>query len=92
MELESFELILLRRPPDAPGYDEETLQRIQKEHLAYNASPRASGEIATNGPVMDSVTSRCAVSRSTGRDHWRAPGSSQRRTRPCAPGGLSLTS
>jgi hypothetical protein len=53
MELESFELILLRRPPDAPGYDHETLQRIQKEHLAYNASLRASGEIATNGPVMD---------------------------------------
>jgi uncharacterized protein len=46
MELESFELILLRRPPDAPGYDEETLQRIQKEHLAYNAL-RQSGHVIT---------------------------------------------
>lgn len=53
MELESFELVLLRRPPDAPVYDEETLERIQREHLAYHAALRASGDIATNGPVMN---------------------------------------
>ena len=53
MELESFELVLLRRPSDAPAYDEETIQRIQREHLSYLASLRASGDIATNGPVMD---------------------------------------
>jgi uncharacterized protein len=53
MELESFELVLLRRPPDARGYDEETMDRIQREHLDYHASLRASGDIATNGPVMD---------------------------------------
>jgi uncharacterized protein YciI len=53
MELESFELVLLRRPPDAPGYDEETMDRIQHEHLEYHSSLRASGDIATNGPVMD---------------------------------------
>jgi uncharacterized protein len=53
MELESFELVMLRRPPGAPEYDEETIQRIQREHLSYNASLRASGDIAINGPVMD---------------------------------------
>jgi uncharacterized protein len=53
MELESFELVVLRRPLDAPGYDEETMDRIQREHLEYHASLRASGDIATNGPVMD---------------------------------------
>jgi uncharacterized protein YciI len=52
MELESFELAILRRPPDAPAYDEATLERIQREHLAYNAALRESGDIATNGPVM----------------------------------------
>jgi uncharacterized protein YciI len=52
MELESFELVLLRRPANAPAYDEPTLERIQGEHLAYHASLRASGHIATNGPVM----------------------------------------
>jgi uncharacterized protein len=53
MDLESFELVFLRRPADAPAYSEETLERIQREHLAYNASLRASGDVATNGPVMD---------------------------------------
>jgi uncharacterized protein len=53
MELESFELVLLRRPPSAPEYDEETVQRIQAEHLEYHASLRASGDVATNGPVLD---------------------------------------
>ena len=53
MELESFELVMLRRPPNAREYDEETIQRIQREHLSYNASLRASGDIATNGPVMN---------------------------------------
>jgi uncharacterized protein YciI len=53
VELESFELVLLRRPPDARPYDEETLERIQREHLAYLAGLRASGEVATNGPVME---------------------------------------
>ncbi len=53
MDLESFELVVLRRPPEAPAYDEETLNRIQREHLEYNASLRASGDIATNGPVID---------------------------------------
>jgi uncharacterized protein len=53
VELESFEMVILRRPPDARPYDEETLNRIQQEHLDYLAGLRASGELATNGPVMN---------------------------------------
>jgi uncharacterized protein len=53
MNLEAFELVILRRPPDAPAYDQETLDRIQREHLAYLAGLRASGHVATNGPVLD---------------------------------------
>ena len=53
MELEAFELVVLRRPPDAPSYDEETLDRIQREHLAYHESLRHSGHVVTNGPVLD---------------------------------------
>ncbi|MFI5285108.1 MAG: YciI family protein [Candidatus Dormibacteria bacterium] len=53
MDLESFELVLLRRPDAAPAYDEETLRRIQREHLEYHRALRASGDVATNGPVMD---------------------------------------
>jgi hypothetical protein len=34
VDLEAFELVMLRRPPDAPSYDDDTLERIQREHVA----------------------------------------------------------
>jgi len=52
MQLESFELVLLRRPADATPYDEATLERIQAEHLAYLASLREAGHVVTNGPGL----------------------------------------
>jgi uncharacterized protein YciI len=51
MDLEAFELVLLRRPPSAPDYPDDELDRIQREHLAYHAELRAAGQVATNGPV-----------------------------------------
>jgi uncharacterized protein len=53
MELEAFELVILRRPADAHEYDDETLDSIQREHLAYMGSLREAGQIVTNGPVLD---------------------------------------
>ena len=53
MELESFELVMLRRPPSPTAYDDQTLERIQAEHLAYHAALREQGKIVTNGPVVD---------------------------------------
>jgi uncharacterized protein len=53
MELESFELVLLRRPPEPTAYPDAELSRIQAEHLAYHARLRAEGVIVTNGPVLD---------------------------------------
>ena len=52
-ELEAFELVILRRPANAPAYDEETLDRLQAEHLAYRDQLRAQGVLALNGPVID---------------------------------------
>ena len=37
MNLEAFELVLMRRPGNAPDYDEAELERIQQEHLAHHA-------------------------------------------------------
>ena len=51
MDLEAFELVLLRRPAGAPDYPENELERIQREHLAYHARLREAGQVATNGPV-----------------------------------------
>jgi uncharacterized protein YciI len=53
MDLEAFELVLLRTPDNAPAYDDAELERIQKEHLAHHAALRASGQVVTNGPVRD---------------------------------------
>ena len=53
MELEAFELVLLRRPASAPDYPDEELDRIQREHLAFHADLRAAGQIVTNGPVQE---------------------------------------
>ena len=53
MDLEAFELVLLRRPDSAPDYPDEEIARIQREHLAFYAGLRASGEVVTNGPVQE---------------------------------------
>ena len=51
VDLEAFELVLLRRPANAPDYPEAELARIQREHLAHHDRLRESGQVVTNGPV-----------------------------------------
>jgi uncharacterized protein len=53
VQLEEYQLVILRRPPTAPDLDEETLDRLQAEHLAYLGTLRDEGRIVTNGPVLD---------------------------------------
>jgi uncharacterized protein YciI len=53
MDLDAYELVLLVRPPDAPEYDEATLDRLQQEHLAFHDELRARGDVVTNGPLID---------------------------------------
>jgi uncharacterized protein len=53
VDLEAFELVLLRTPENAPAFDDAELGRIQKEHLAHHARLRESGHVVTNGPVTD---------------------------------------
>jgi uncharacterized protein YciI len=53
-ELETYELVVLRRAPNAPAMDDETLDRLQVEHLAHKDRLREAGIIAANGPVIDS--------------------------------------
>jgi hypothetical protein len=91
VDLEAFELVVLRRPSDATGYDDATLDRIQAEHLAYLSSLREAGHVVTNGPVLDQPDESVRVSRSFASRRWRRPGGSRRRIPPCAPGGLSST-
>jgi len=53
MDLEAFELVLLRRPENPPDYDDAELERIQREHLAHHDRLRADGHVVTNGPVIE---------------------------------------
>src|SRR5712691_1075728 len=53
MDLEAYELVLLRRPENPPDYDDAELERIQREHLAHHERLRASGQVVTNGPVIE---------------------------------------
>jgi uncharacterized protein YciI len=53
MHLEVFQLVLLRRPSDAPEVDEDVAERIQREHLAFYDQQRAAKTVVTNGPVLD---------------------------------------
>jgi uncharacterized protein YciI len=53
MELEAFELVLLRRPAAAPTFVDAALEQIQSEHVAYHASLREKGQVVTIGPVWD---------------------------------------
>jgi uncharacterized protein len=51
MDLESFELVMLRRPANPTEYDDATLDRIQAEHLEFHARLREQGLVVTNGPL-----------------------------------------
>jgi hypothetical protein len=51
---EAFELVLLRRPEQAPERADDVVQRIREDHLAYHARLRESetGQVVTNSPVV----------------------------------------
>jgi uncharacterized protein len=53
IHLHQFQLVLLRRPADPRDYDDETTERIQRDHLAFYAAMRKAGHVVTNGPVRD---------------------------------------
>lgn len=52
--LESYELVLLRHTRQARGFDEETIERIFREHLAYTLGMVSSGQALAAGPVRNS--------------------------------------
>jgi hypothetical protein len=40
IDLHAFQLVLLCRPDDGPGYDDEAAGQIQRDHLAFYAAMR----------------------------------------------------
>ena len=52
-DLESYQLVILRRAPDPPEMDEATLDALQLRHLGHKDDLREAGILAANGPVID---------------------------------------
>lgn len=50
MRLDAYTVVLLRRPPNAPQLPDDELDRLQAEHVAFNARMRAEGHALLTGP------------------------------------------
>ena len=53
-ELVTYQMVLLRHTAAGRDFDEETRERIFREHLAYTLSMVAGGDQLAAGPVKDS--------------------------------------
>jgi len=53
VELESTTFVLLRRPPHAPAFSGEELDRLQAAHLAHLAAMKEAGHLLVAGPFSD---------------------------------------
>jgi hypothetical protein len=54
IELDTYQLALLRHTVAYPSFDPDEKERIFREHLAYTLSLAASGQQLAAGPVRDS--------------------------------------
>ena len=55
---EEHTIVFLVRPPDAPSFTEEELDRLQVEHLTHLRDLRRRGLIAANGPLSSQTDER----------------------------------
>jgi uncharacterized protein YciI len=51
VDLDAYQLVLLRRPASAPDLPDDRLQELQRAHVAFYGSMREAGHVVTNGPV-----------------------------------------
>jgi uncharacterized protein YciI len=52
-EFDVYELIVLRRSPDAPPLDEATENLIQSQHLGHFAAMKDAGYLKVAGPLTE---------------------------------------
>jgi hypothetical protein len=51
MKLDAYTVVFLWRPADAPDLSQTELDRLQAEHVAFNARMRVEGHAMLNGPL-----------------------------------------
>ncbi len=52
-EFDIYELVLLRRGHPDPGLDEQTIERLQSQHLGHLEAMRVAGHLLAAGPFRD---------------------------------------
>ena len=55
MELDRFELVLLKRPATAPPMSDDEIDRLQELHVAYLVQQADTGAIRVAGPFDEQV-------------------------------------
>jgi hypothetical protein len=74
-ELDTFQLVLLSRGDRANELDEETIDRLGREHIAHNVRLAAQGLLLGAGAVVGAESTRNVESDQTlvGLGFWRLP-------------------
>jgi uncharacterized protein YciI len=54
IEFDTYEIVLLRRTRKSREFDEQTQERIFREHAAYTIGLGAEGKVLAAGPVLGS--------------------------------------
>jgi uncharacterized protein YciI len=57
-EREEHTVLFLVRPPDAPQFSEDELDRLQEAHLTYLREQARGGVLVANGPLVDQTDER----------------------------------
>jgi len=56
--MDEHTVVFLVRPPDAPTFSEEELDRLQAEHLTYLRELKRRGVLVSNGPLSEQTDER----------------------------------
>ena len=52
-EFDVYELVLLRRAPEAPSIDDDTAESLQRQHLGHLSAMRDARHLKAAGPLDD---------------------------------------
>ena len=93
IQLETYEMVLLRHTRQGRDFDQESKERIFREHLAYTLGLLASGEQVAAGPSPATRPKRMSAgSACTRRARSTRSASSWKRTPECSRGSISSRS
>ena len=53
VEFDTWTLVILRRPPDAPDLPEDELDTLQQQHLAHLRAQHEQGDLLVYGPFSE---------------------------------------